>query len=245
VTREYYTEGEYVPGTSATAYFYGIDNLGSVRRVFYTGGAPTYDYDPYGNPLQTTPPVTDFGYAGMFLHAASGLYLTTYRAYDPYSGRWLSRDPAEELDGGINLYGYVGESPVNEIDPWGLQELLMDSPPIYDPDIDNNPSPFMPSDPYSPESTSGRQSGMRDNYGLNRDPDSPIPDDPSGSMFKPEQCRVPARGRTPHSTGERNVNPNEEHSIKPKGGPRGGRIGGADPGAPSPPVPCPPGSMCA
>jgi hypothetical protein len=31
-----------------------------------------------------------------------------------------------------------------------------------------------------------------------------------------------ARGRTPHDTGERNVNSHEEHSIKPKGnnGPR-------------------------
>jgi hypothetical protein len=29
----------------------------------------------------------------MFLNADSGLYLTQYRAYDPVSGRWLSRDP--------------------------------------------------------------------------------------------------------------------------------------------------------
>jgi hypothetical protein len=29
----------------------------------------------------------------MFFNADSGLYLTQYRAYDPVSGRWLSRDP--------------------------------------------------------------------------------------------------------------------------------------------------------
>jgi RHS repeat-associated protein len=120
VTREYYAEGEFVPGTSAVSYYYGIDNLGSVRRVFYAGGAPTYDYDPYGNPLQTTAPVTDYGYAGMFIHQASGLYLTLFRAYDPYSGRWLSRDPAGELVGGINLYGYVDQDPVNLSDQLGL-----------------------------------------------------------------------------------------------------------------------------
>ena len=35
------------------------------------------------------------------------------------TGRWLSRDPIGE-SGGINLYGYVGNSPVNYVDPLGL-----------------------------------------------------------------------------------------------------------------------------
>jgi hypothetical protein len=39
--------------------------------------------------------------------------------YDPELGRWLSRDPIGE-DGGINLYGYVGNDPVNGVDPLGL-----------------------------------------------------------------------------------------------------------------------------
>ena len=44
--------------------------------------------------------------ANVFYHAPSGLYLTHYRAYDPKTARWLSRDPIEE-EGGINLYTYV------------------------------------------------------------------------------------------------------------------------------------------
>jgi len=32
---------------------------------------------------------------------------------------WLSRDPIEE-EGGINLYGYVGNNPINAVDPLGL-----------------------------------------------------------------------------------------------------------------------------
>ena len=59
------------------------------------------------------------GYAGMFYHARSGLYLTHYRAYDPRLGRWLSRDPIWEA-GGVNLYGYVGGDPISFIDPYGL-----------------------------------------------------------------------------------------------------------------------------
>jgi hypothetical protein len=33
----------------------------------------------------------------MFYHADSGLYLTQYRAYDPRTARWLSRDPLGEF----------------------------------------------------------------------------------------------------------------------------------------------------
>jgi hypothetical protein len=38
--------------------------------------------------------------------------------YDPTVGRWINRDPIEEA-GGINLYGFVGNSPLNESDPMG------------------------------------------------------------------------------------------------------------------------------
>jgi RHS repeat-associated protein len=93
-----------------------------VRRAFAsTSSANAYSYDPYGNPMQTTAPVTDFGYAGMFYDADSGLYLTPYRAYDPVAGRWLSRDPVGEGgDPGANLYAYVGGNPIEFADPLGL-----------------------------------------------------------------------------------------------------------------------------
>jgi RHS repeat-associated protein len=41
-----------------------------------------------------------------------------YRYYDPVTGRWPSRDPIEE-EGGINLYGFVGNSGVNTYDVLG------------------------------------------------------------------------------------------------------------------------------
>jgi RHS repeat-associated protein len=121
-TRAYYAEGEFLPGLPAQSYYYGHDQVGSARRVFASlGGAPAYGYDPYGNALQTTARLTDFGYAGMFYDSDSGLYLTQYRAYDPVAGRWLSRDPIGETgDVAANLYRYVNGDPVGKIDPQGL-----------------------------------------------------------------------------------------------------------------------------
>jgi RHS repeat-associated protein len=116
-----------VPGTPSQPFYYGIDQIGSVRRAFASPtSAPAYSYDPYGVPLQATAPVTDFVYGGMFYNADSGLYLTTYRAYDPAAGRWLSRDPiGEKADPKGNLYAYVRGNPVGATDALGLLALTI------------------------------------------------------------------------------------------------------------------------
>jgi uncharacterized protein RhaS with RHS repeats len=48
----------------------------------------------------------------------------TYRYYDPLTGRWPSRDPIGE-EGGINLYGFVGNNSVNKLDYLGLKRLKL------------------------------------------------------------------------------------------------------------------------
>ncbi len=49
----------------------------------------------------------------------TGLYYYRARYYNPAMKRFISEDPIG-LGGGINFYVYVGNSPVNWIDPWGL-----------------------------------------------------------------------------------------------------------------------------
>jgi uncharacterized protein RhaS with RHS repeats len=60
--------------------------------------------------------------------------LAPYRGYDPRLGRWLSRDPIEE-EGGINLYGYVGNGAIEWIDPTGLDPAVNLFDPKNDPDL--------------------------------------------------------------------------------------------------------------
>jgi RHS repeat-associated protein len=150
VTRGYYTEGEFTPGAPATSYYYAPDRVGSVRRVFTAASAPGYDYDAYGNPLQATAPVTDYGYAGMVTNPDSGLYLTTYRPYDPATGRFLLRDPIGEAGDPLgNLYAYVGGDPVSTSDPWGLQIVPPAGIPPPPADLPGGPYTWIP-DPSNP-----------------------------------------------------------------------------------------------
>lgn len=106
------------------AYYYTRDHLGSVRELVNGSGTilTRYSYDMYGR--TTTSRLSGsvdatMQYAGYYLHPTSGLNLTLYRAYDPNTGRWLSRDPMGE-DGGLNLYGFIYDDPVDNSDPLGL-----------------------------------------------------------------------------------------------------------------------------
>ena len=93
--------------------------------------AGTALYSPYGKLLQSQGVQANIAYAGLYHHKESGLYLATYRGYNPFTARWLNRDPIEE-NGGLNLYEYVGGNPIDSIDPLGLKPPK-DIPPNVNP----------------------------------------------------------------------------------------------------------------
>ena len=80
-----------------------------------------FTYDAFGNAVLETGValVDEFGYTGRERHDRSGLYYYRNRFYSPQLGRFISQDPIGML-GGTNLYAYVGNDPVNWVDPLGL-----------------------------------------------------------------------------------------------------------------------------
>ena len=83
----------------------------------------TQRFDAWGNKTTVTgAAVATYGYTGREPDASG---LTYYRAryYDPASRRFTQRDPIGYNEGDINLYGYVGNNPVNYTDPTGEFEV--------------------------------------------------------------------------------------------------------------------------
>jgi len=77
----------------------------------------------------TTP--TPFGFAGQHGYqsdSVTGLMRLGHRYYDASVGRFLSRDPIQD---GYNWYAYVGNDPVNHVDPEGLAIGVDDAIVIY------------------------------------------------------------------------------------------------------------------
>jgi RHS repeat-associated protein len=125
--RQYFEHGFMAFGGK---YYYIKDHLGTVWGLYGQNGAPhgRWRFTLYGergnNEVTNLPMNSDMGFTGHYQHVPSGLVLAPYRAYDPETARWLSRDPIGEA-GGINLYGYVLNNPVNLWDPWGLWQVTI------------------------------------------------------------------------------------------------------------------------
>ena len=103
-----------------------VDDAGNVQAH--------YVYDAFGGIVSQSGDMDDdfhFRFSSKYLDDETGFYYYGYRYYDPDTGRWLSRDPIGE-DGGLMLYGFVGNDAVEYIDVLGFGFFPGD--PYGDPD---------------------------------------------------------------------------------------------------------------
>jgi RHS repeat-associated protein len=114
--------------TGNLSIFYHADGLGSIVALTNSSGVVTtrYAYDPYGETeVAGTDVPQPFRFTGREWDAETGLYFYRARYYSPDMGRFISEDPIGYA-GGINFYAYVGNDPVNFVDPSGFLSSMPD-----------------------------------------------------------------------------------------------------------------------
>jgi len=114
--------------------YYLYDGLGSVTFMVKPDGNKRdhYRYDEFGKPAPGNSKLSQdgknvlhntFGYTGEMWDQESELLYLRARYYEPETGRFLSRDTYEGIlqnPLSRHLYAYVGNNPVNYVDPSGL-----------------------------------------------------------------------------------------------------------------------------
>ncbi len=118
--------------TAANDSFYYHDNsIGSIAALTDDSGGVVerYRYNAYGEmTVLTADGVSElvqssvgnrYGFTGRRFDVETGFYYYRARYYAPERGRFLQRDPLGYADG-MGVYAYVGNNPVNFVDPEGL-----------------------------------------------------------------------------------------------------------------------------
>jgi len=106
-----------------TSSFPLFDGNGNITDYVDSTGAVVahYQYDSFGKVLASSgakKDEMDYGFSTRVNDRDLGLSYYNFRYYDANQGRWLGRDPIEER-GGVNLYGFGPNSPLNGFDVYG------------------------------------------------------------------------------------------------------------------------------
>jgi RHS repeat-associated protein len=127
------------PGTPSSKYYVHADHLD--RPIAMTDATKAFvakfTWRAYGELFAYTGTVgLDLRFPGQMFQAESGLYYNWFRQYDPTTGRYTQPDPLGVADG-PSRYAYVGNDPLQQVDPNGLTVGFTPLPP-------NSPSGLQP-----------------------------------------------------------------------------------------------------
>ena len=119
-------EGYIDTGTTPVYHYYLKDHQGNNRVVVNQAGTveEVNHYYPFGGVFSelARPSIQRYKYNGKELDRKFDLDMLDYgaRHYDPALGRWFTVDPMAEKYLSFSPYVYVGNNPVNRVDPTGM-----------------------------------------------------------------------------------------------------------------------------
>jgi RHS repeat-associated protein len=104
-------------------YFYTYDANGNAVSYIDAGTlnvVTEYEYSPFGKMISGEDDVANpYVFSTKYRDSETDMLYYGFRYYDSVGGRWINRDPIGEV-GGLNVYGFVFNSPINKFDYLGL-----------------------------------------------------------------------------------------------------------------------------